>query len=210
MVRVGASCRQDVAEHRCRFFERDAMSGKVLRSLAWIPFEAYSRLLHLIRRPTPFGRNHPETVTQRASQYSRDGGHGQEQRYPRGASARCGVPWYGRRQCDADSRAHCEAALSRRRIKRIMPGPCEHAASHAAREPSPRSHQPPSRSAHSRGAPVRYFGSGARRTTILPRLSPEKRPRKALGAFSMPSTTVSFRLMRPALSQPPTSPTNSP
>src|SRR5207249_1520105 len=54
-----------------------------------------------------------------------------------------------------------------------------------------------------------YVVSGARRTTILPRLSPEKRPRKALGAFSIPSTTVSSRLMRPALSKPPTSARNS-
>src|SRR3990172_3031904 len=52
MVRVCASCRQDVAEHRCRFFERDAMFGKVLRRLAWIPFEAQLRLPHLIRRLT--------------------------------------------------------------------------------------------------------------------------------------------------------------
>ncbi len=52
-------------------------------------------------------------------------------------------------------------------------------------------------------------GSGPSRTTILPVLSPEKRPRKAVTARSMPSTTVSWYLIRPALSQPPTSARNS-
>src|SRR5438445_3811209 len=54
-----------------------------------------------------------------------------------------------------------------------------------------------------------YVDSEASFTTILPRFSPEKRPRKARGAFSRPSTMVSSRLRRPDLSHPPTSARNS-
>src|SRR5262249_23764696 len=52
-------------------------------------------------------------------------------------------------------------------------------------------------------------GSGPSLTTILPTLSPVKSPRKALGAFSMPSTMVCWCFTRLSRSQPPTSRTNS-
>ena len=47
--------------------------------------------------------------------------------------------------------------------------------------------------------------SGPTRTSILPMLSPLKRPMKAFGAFSMPSSIVSFHSSLPAFAQPPMS-----
>jgi hypothetical protein len=41
------------------------------------------------------------------------------------------------------------------------------------------------------GSPVQSVGSGARRTSSLPKFAPSRRPMKAAGAFSSPSRTSS-------------------
>jgi hypothetical protein len=57
---------------------------------------------------------------------------------------------------------------------------------------------------------AQFHSSGPTLTSIFPMFSPRRRPRKARGAFSMPSTIVSRCLRRPSCSQPAASRANSP